>query len=116
MQITTELIVGGITIIGGSVLLLYRLDLIQIGKKEKIVTITKCEAHKEIVNALNDVKKQQLVNNDLHAEHAEKLREGKDEFKSIKDTLTIIGQKVAILKDRSDREIRKNGGIVNDSN
>jgi len=61
MQITAELIAGCLTVLGGAVIILNRLGLIQFGKEKKMVN-AKCPAHAPLSETVVKVLQQQVAN------------------------------------------------------
>jgi hypothetical protein len=108
-----EMIIGAVTILGGLVLLLNKFGLIHFGKRRKLVEkkaitcpMNKCPSHDEFVKKLNGLHEAHILSHNLHQQHEKKFANGKNEFDAIKKTLRVIGENIAVLKDRSDREER----------
>jgi len=91
MQITPELIAGSLTVLGGAVLILNKLGLVQFGKERKV---TECPAHKELVITLIEIRAQQKTN-------IKHLETGKEQFEKIERKLSYFNRAVAVLLDRS---------------
>ena len=93
MQITPELIAGSLTILGGVVLVLNKLGLVQFGKEKRMAT-AECPTHKELVKTLAEIKAQQIANIKL-------LDVGASQFRKIEKSLDYFNRAVAVLLDRS---------------
>lgn len=112
-----EIIVGIISVLGGIILLLNKFGLIHFGKRsepvEKVFKINEgcklkqCPSHDDFVSKLGELHDAHIVSHNLHKQHALKFANGKEEFDEIKETLKFIGENIAVLKDRSDREEMK---------
>lgn len=110
-----DLIVGTIAIIGGIILLFHRLGLISFGRKDNMDKIRdckleKCPSHDEFEKKLTGLHEAHIVSHNLHKQHEGKFANSKDEFDAIKASLKKIGENIAVLKDRSDREERLRSG------
>lgn len=99
------IIIGSVVaVIGAAIAALRKLEWIHFGrlKSEKetvanVVNCTECSAHPVIAKRLEDVYLQQIQNVQLHRQHIENFKEGKQEFKEIKNMLIEIDKKVAVL-------------------
>jgi hypothetical protein len=98
MQITPELIAGSLTVLGGAVLILNKLGLVQFGKERKV---TECPAHKELVTAYKELATSLVVIKTQQAANIKLLETGGKQFEKIERSLSYFNRAVAVLLDRS---------------
>jgi hypothetical protein len=102
---------GIVTAIGAVVIVLKKLNLISFGKQKVESVDTKyCPDHFDINKRLNGVRERQLSNIEILNQHTENHKENKKDLKEIREALKIIGENIAVLKDRSDREYNSHIG------
>jgi len=100
-----------VTAIGAIVIALKKFNLITFRKPKVTCMESKtCLVHPEIVQKLSEVKNQQIINTGLLKQHVINFEDGRIESKEIKEALKVIGENIAVLRDRSDRAIISKGG------
>ena len=100
MQITPELIAGSLTVLGGVVLVLNKLGLVQFGK-EKRMAVTECPAHKDMMKAHKDTIETLIRISTQQTANMVLLDTGAKQFEKIERSLSYFNRAVAVLLDRS---------------
>ena len=100
MQITPELIAGGLTVLGAVVLVLNKLGLVQFGKEKRMAAV-ECPAHKDMLNAHKDMIETLTRISTQQAANITLLDKGAKQFEKIEKSLSYFNRAVAVLLDRS---------------
>lgn len=107
--LTSEHIVGGIAIVGATLVILNRFGLLHFGKREdKIKDMQRCPAHEETVkfmaklgDKINTIHDNQIKNITLHNTTQKRIDLGDEEIRTLKKDIKQLCIGVALLLERT---------------